>query len=126
MMMSEYEVVSKATLRYLRVSPQKARLIINQIRGKRVADALPLLTFSRKRVASNIKKLLNSAVANAYHKTEVKEIDIDIDALYISQAFVSEGPTMKRFRPRARGRADTIRKRTSHITIELSAPPGSE
>ncbi len=123
--MHDQSPVATATIRYLRVSPQKARLVIDQIRGKRVEDALPLLAFSRKKVAADIQKLLQSAVANAYHLNDTKELGLDIDNLYISGAYVSEGPTMKRFRPRARGRANLIRKRTSHITIELSPPPGA-
>ena len=106
---------TSATLKYLRVSPQKARLVVDQIRDLDVDKALEFLTFSPKRVANVIKKLLNSAISNA----EFNE-GADIDELYISSVFVDKGPIMKRNMPRAKGRSDRILKRSCHITVKLS------
>jgi large subunit ribosomal protein L22 len=105
---------TKAVLRNHRVAPRKARLIIDMIRGKSVAEALLQLHFSKKHVARQVLKLLKSAIANADHNH-----NIDIDSLVVKEAFVDGGPVLKRFRPRAFGRAAAIRKRTSHITIVL-------
>ncbi|MCX7816582.1 MAG: 50S ribosomal protein L22 [Syntrophales bacterium] len=105
---------ARAVARYVRVSPQKARLVIDLIRGKRVEEAQRILTFTRKRVAPIIKKLLNSAVSNAKQNP-----NIDKDILFVKEAYVDQGPTLKRWRARALGRAVAIRKRTSHITIVL-------
>jgi large subunit ribosomal protein L22 len=105
---------SKAIAKHVRISPRKARLVIDQVRGKRVEDALNMLQFSPKKGADIIKKLIDSAVANAEQNSKV-----DVDNLYILRAFADEGPTLKRFRPRAMGRATRIRKRTSHLTIVL-------
>ncbi len=104
----------RAQGKYLRVSPQKARLIIDTVRGKRVEDALNVLRFTDKRAADLILKVLNSAVANADQNP-----NIDVDTLVVKTAYADEGPTLKRWRPRAMGRATRIRKRTSHITIIL-------
>lgn len=106
------EAVARA--RYLRVSPQKARLVVDLVRGKTAQDALHILTFTRKAAARTVKKLLESAIANATHKG-----NIDVDTLYVKGIWVDPGPTWKRFQPRAMGRATRIRKRTSHITIVL-------
>jgi len=103
-----------ARLRYLRMSPKKVRLVADLIRGKNVNEALTILNLSVKRAAKPLKKLLESAIANAKQTGKM-----DIDNLYISHLTVDEGPTLKRFRPRAMGRATIIRKRTSHITIKL-------
>ncbi|MBU2499087.1 MAG: 50S ribosomal protein L22 [Proteobacteria bacterium] len=105
---------AKAAARFARISPRKARLIMDEIRGKKVEDALRLLAFSPKRGAHLLKKLINSAVANAGANSE-----IDVDNLFVKRIFANEGPTMKRFMPRAMGRATTIRKRTSHLTVIL-------
>jgi len=110
--------VAEATLRYYRCSPQKARLVVDQIRGKNVNDALGLLRFSPKGSSRAIEKLLRSAVANAEHTAE----KMDVDTLYVGEAFVGPGPTYKRFRGRAFGRAFRILHRTCHITLKLSAP----
>jgi large subunit ribosomal protein L22 len=107
------EVVAK--LKYARISPRKVRDVADQIRGKKVAHASDLLTFSNKKAAELIKKVLNSAIANAEHNEGV-----DIDELKISQIFVDQGPTFKRLHPRARGRSDRILKRTCHITVMVS------
>jgi len=104
-----------AKLKDAGLSAQKARLVADQIRGKRVEDALNILTFSPKEAAAIIKKVLNSAIANAEHNEGA-----DIDELRVSTIFVDEGLTMKRIRPRAKGRADRIMKRTCHITVKVA------
>jgi len=103
----------KAKLRFTRIASRKARLVADLIRGKKSEEALNILTFTPKAAARIIVKLLKSAVANATQKK------IDVDRLYVKTIMVDQGPTMKRFMPRALGRATTIRKRTSHITIVL-------
>jgi large subunit ribosomal protein L22 len=105
----------KAIHRYARISAQKTRLVIDQIRGASVEKALNFLEFSSKKAAKLVKKVLNSAVANAEHNHGA-----DIDTLVVCRTFVDEGPVMKRHRARARGRANVILKRSCHITIELS------
>lgn len=104
-----------ARLRSARISPQKARLVADQIRGKNVEEALDILTFSPKKAAHLIKKVLESAIANAEDQEGA-----DVDELKVSQIYVDEGMTMKRIRPRAKGRADRILKRSSHITVKVS------
>jgi large subunit ribosomal protein L22 len=108
-----------ARLKGARISAQKARLVADQIRGKGVEESLDLLTFSSKKAASIIKKVLNSAIANAEHNEGA-----DVDELKISTIFVDEGSTMKRLRPRAKGRADRILKRSCHITIKVADSEG--
>ncbi len=103
-----------ATLRYARISPQKARLVADQIRGMKVEPALQLLTFSNKKGAAIIKKVVESAIANAEHNDGA-----DIDELKVARIFVNEGPTYKRIQARAKGRANRILKRTSHITVAV-------
>lgn len=98
-----------------RISAQKARLVADQIRGKSVGEALNILAFSTKKGAHLVKKVLESAIANAEHNEGA-----DIDELRVSAVFVDEGMTMKRIRPRAKGRADRILKRTSHITVKVA------
>lgn len=98
-----------------RISAQKARLVADQIRGKAVGDALDLLSYSPKKAAVLVKKVLESAVANAEHND-----GMDIDELKVSTVFVDEGMTMKRIRPRAKGRADRILKRSCHITVKVA------
>jgi len=105
----------QAVLRGARLSAQKARLVADQIRGKAVGEALDVLTFSPKKGASIIKKVLESAIANAEHNDGA-----DVDELVVSTIFVDEGLTMKRIRPRAKGRADRILKRTCHVTVKVS------
>ena len=104
-----------ARLRFARLSPRKARLVADQIRGLPVERAEELLTFSRKRAASVIRKVLNSAIANAEHNEGA-----DIDELRVHRICVDQGPVHKRFRPRARGRATRILKPTSHITLTVA------
>ena len=101
--------------RFARISPQKARLVADQVRGKNVAQAIELLTFSDKKAADLIKKVLESAIANAEHNEGA-----DIDELSVAKIFVDEGPVMKRIMPRAKGRADRILKRSSHITVVVA------
>ncbi len=108
-------MVSRAIAKYVRISPRKVRLIMDQIRGKDVEEALNLLSFSRQKGSNILKKLVNSAIANAQQSS-----DIDVDNLYIHKIFADEGPVLKRFRPRAMGRATRIRKRTSHLTVTLN------
>ena len=98
-----------------RLSAQKARLVADQIRGKGVEEALEVLTFSTKKAASLMKKVLESAIANAEHND-----GLDVDDLRVATIFVDEGVTMKRIRPRAKGRADRIMKRTCHITVKVA------
>jgi large subunit ribosomal protein L22 len=104
----------QATLRYLRVAPQKVRLVVDMIRGKKVEDALNILSFSKKSAARPVAKLLRSAVANA----DVKG-DVNIDRLVVETVTVDEGPTWRRWLARAMGRATRIRKRTSHVHLVL-------
>ncbi len=104
----------RARLRFVRMAPRKARLVADLIRGKGSEEALNILTFTKKAAAKILIKLLKSAIANATQKKTV-----DVDRLYIKKITVDQGPTMKRYQPRALGRATMIRKRTSHITIVL-------
>jgi large subunit ribosomal protein L22 len=104
-----------AILRGARLSAQKARLVADQIRGKAVEEALQLLTYSPKKGAEIIKKVLNSAIANAEHNEGA-----DVDELKVSTIYVDEGMSLKRIRPRAKGRADRIVKRTCHITVKVA------
>ncbi len=119
---------ARAIQRTTRQSPYKMRLVIDQIRGKNVNDALALLRFSKKHAAKQIEKTLSSAVANAEYKARLANEAIDLDLLVISHAVVNEGPSLKRFMPAAQGRATPIRKRTSHVEIyvaERAAKPKS-
>jgi large subunit ribosomal protein L22 len=109
------DVTVRARARYVRSAPRKARLVMDHIRGKEVEQARAILTHAPRAVAEDILKLLNSAIANAESAYELGP-----DELRIVKAFVDEGPTIKRFRPRALGRATPIKKRTSHMTIELT------
>ncbi|HIC92294.1 MAG TPA: 50S ribosomal protein L22 [Syntrophaceae bacterium] len=105
---------AKAVAKYIRVSPQKVRLVANTIKGRKVEEALNFLKFTPKRSARIIGKVLRSAVANAEQNP-----GIDVDTLYIKEIFVDQGPTLKRFRPRAMGRVTRILKRSSHIKVVL-------
>ncbi|MBF0329777.1 MAG: 50S ribosomal protein L22 [Nitrospirae bacterium] len=107
---------AKAILKHARMTPRKARRVIDLIRGKRAADALISLRFMPYRAAKNIEKLLKSAMANA----EQKNAHVDIDKLKVKAALVDQGPTMKRMEPRAMGRSNVIKKRSCHITIILA------
>ncbi len=109
----------KAVVRFSRIAPRKARQVIDMIRGKRVGDAQTILKFTPRFAAEVIGKVLNSAVANAENNHNMNR-----DRLYVSEAYVDQGPTMKRFMPRAQGRASAIHKRTSHITIVVAEKEG--
>ena len=103
---------ARATAKYVRVSPRKARLVVDQVRGKDIATAREILMFSERAVSEVVEKVLNSAVANAENNHGMRTTN-----LVVKTAYVNEGPTLKRIRPRAKGSASPIRKRTSHITI---------
>jgi large subunit ribosomal protein L22 len=107
---------ARATAKYVRVSARKMRLVTDMIRGKGVAEARTVLAFSTKNAAKVVTKVLGSAVANAENNH-----DMNADELYISTVLVNEGPTLKRIRPRAMGRAFRVRKRTCHVTVELTS-----
>ena len=104
-----------AIAKRLQISPQKARLVVDLVRGKPVSDALDILSFSTQKAAILVRKVLESAIANAENNEGA-----DIDELKISEVFVNEGMTMKRIKPRAKGRADRILKRSSHITVTVT------
>ncbi len=107
---------ARAQARYARIGPRKARRVIDLVRGMKASDALDILRFSPQAASEDIYKVVASAMANAEHNEH-----LDRDALWISEAYVDEGPTLKRFRPRAQGRAYRVRKRTSHITVIVEA-----
>jgi large subunit ribosomal protein L22 len=109
-----------AKARYARVSPQKARLVIDLIRGKRAEEALHTLRFTKKRVAKDIEKTLRSAIANAERKAEDAGETLDVDELYVTTCYVNEGPRWKRMRPAPMGRGFRYQKRTSHIIVEVA------
>src|SRR6266852_4440247 len=110
----------RAQTRFVRVSPQKARLVLELIKGKRVEDALNTLMFTKKRVAAKVEKLLRSAVQNANYLSAEKNIDVDIDQLYVKHAVANDGPRMKRIRPAPMGRAFRYVRRIAHIEIALA------
>jgi large subunit ribosomal protein L22 len=114
-------VETRAIQRTTRQSPYKMRLVIDQIRGKNVNEALAILKFSKKHAAKQIEKVLNSAVANAEYKAREDNESLDVDTLYVKHAIVNEGPKLKRFMPAAQGRATPIAKRTSHVEIIVAA-----
>ena len=105
----------KATAKYIRIAPRKVRIVMNLVRGKSVADALAILKFTPKVGADAVEKVLRSAIANAENN-----FDMDADRLFISSAFVDQGPTFKRIHPRSRGQAFKILKHTSHITVAVN------
>ena len=106
---------AKAVANTVRIAPRKVRLVIDLIRGKQVGEAIAILRHTPKAASPVVEKLLKSAMANAEHNYEM-----DVNNLVVSETYVNEGPTLRRFRPRAMGRASAINKRTSHITIVLS------
>jgi large subunit ribosomal protein L22 len=115
-------VESIARVRHIRVTPQKARRVVNLIRGKQAQEALAILKFAPQGASEPVYKLVASAMANARVKADASNTYLDEQDLYVSRAFVDEGTTLKRFQPRAQGRAFRINKRTSHITVVLSTP----
>ena len=106
---------AKAVARTVRIAPRKVRLVVDLIRGKQVGEAVAILNLTPKAASPVVEKVLKSAIANAEHN-----YDMDINNLVVTEAYVNEGPTLKRFRPRAQGRASQILKRTSHITVVVS------
>ena len=106
---------AKAVAKYVRIAPRKVRVVMNLIRGKNVAEAFAILKFTPKAGADVIEKVLKSAVANAENN-----FDMNVDKLYISSAYVDQGPTLKRIHPRSRGQAFSIFKRTSHVTVVVA------
>jgi len=113
---------AKAQARYVRVTPMKARRVVDLIRGKQVQEAAAVLRFAPQAASEPVLKVLNSAVANARYQADQTAQPFDERDLVVTAAYVDEGPTMKRFRPRARGRASRILKRTSHITVAVGQP----
>jgi large subunit ribosomal protein L22 len=109
----------RAEMRYLRVSPQKARLVLELIKGHKVEEARNTLLFTKKRVAAHVGKLLQSALDNANFLSAEKNLDVDIDNLYVKNAIANDGPRMKRIRPAPQGRAFRYQRRISHITLVL-------
>ena len=114
-------VESIARVRHIRVTPQKARRVVDLVRGKNAQEALAILKFAPQAASEPIFKLVASAIANARVKADNENLRLNEDELVIARAFVDEGATLKRFRPRAQGRAFRINKRTSHITVVLQS-----
>jgi large subunit ribosomal protein L22 len=110
----------RAQTNFVRVSPQKARLVLDQIKGRRVEDALNTLAFSKKRIAAKVEKLVRSAVENANYLSTEKNMDVDLDSLYVKHAVANDGPRMKRIRPAPMGRAFRYVRRIAHIEIALA------
>jgi large subunit ribosomal protein L22 len=110
----------RAEMRYLRVSPQKARLVLNLIKGRRVEEARNTLLYTKKRVAAHVGKLLQSALDNANFLSAEKNLDVDIDNLYVKSAIANDGPRMKRIRPAPQGRAFRYQRRISHLELVLA------
>jgi len=113
-----------AKLNYVRVSPQKARLVLDLIKGRRVEEALDTLRFTKKGIAPQIYKLLRSAVENANYVSAEKSLDVDVDRLYVKQAIANDGPRMKRIRPAPMGRAYRYQRRIAHLNIVLAEKAG--
>ena len=111
---------AKAQARYVRVTPQKARRVVDLIRGKQAQEAVAVLEFAPQAVSETVRKVVQSAIANARVKAQAASEPFDERLLVVQTAFVDEGPTLKRFRPRAQGRAYRINKRTSHITVVVA------
>jgi large subunit ribosomal protein L22 len=110
----------RAEARYMRVSPQKARLVLDLIKGRRVEEAMNTLAFTKKRVAGTVEKLLRSAVQNANYLSQEKGMDVDVDNLFVLRAVANDGPRMKRIRPAPMGRAYRYQRRMAHIEIALA------
>jgi large subunit ribosomal protein L22 len=123
-LLPERVLVGKATAKYVRMSPMKVRRVVDLIRGLPATEAQAVVKFDPHAASEPVGKVLDSAIANAEHLAHVRSQRLDAEDLFITEAFVDEGPTLKRFRPRAQGRAYRIRKRTSHITIVV-APEGT-
>lgn len=115
----EYRAVHK----YAKTSTRKARQVVDLVRGRSVGDALSILQYTQRRAADMLRKVIESAVANATYEAQRRNEDIDPDTLVIMKAYADDGPVLKRWRPRARGRAAPILKRTSHFTVVIGPPP---
>ncbi|WP_421734718.1 50S ribosomal protein L22 [Cellulomonas sp.] len=115
---------AKAKARFVRVTPQKARRVVDLIRGKQAGEAVAVLKFAPQAAGETVLKVVESAIANAREAAKRSNERLDEADLYISEVFVDEGPTLKRFRPRAQGRASQILKRTSHITVVVTEREG--
>jgi large subunit ribosomal protein L22 len=115
-------MIAKAEARYLRTSPQKARLVIDLIRGMRAGDAINVLRSTNKRIAPSIEKVLRSAIANAENRSN----DVDVDKLFVTECYVNEGPRMKRVRPAPMGRAYRYQRRMSHIIVKVGDKTGDK
>ncbi len=113
---------ARAQARYVRVTPMKARRVVDLVRGKQATTAVEILRFAPQAASEPVRKVVESAIANARFAANELNERFDEGSLVVSTAFVDEGPTLKRFQPRAQGRAFRIRKRTSHITVVVSAP----
>ncbi|MBI4478291.1 MAG: 50S ribosomal protein L22, partial [Acidobacteria bacterium] len=113
-------IESSATARYVRTSAQKAKLVLDQIRGRNVNEAIAVLRFGRKAIARDIEKVLRSAIANAQHR---EGFGGDVDRLYVSVCYANQGPSMKRIRPAPMGRAFRVVKRTAHLTVAVAERP---
>ena len=111
---------AKAIARYLRVTPMKARRVVDLVRGKQANEALAILKFAQQGASYPVYKVLSSAVSNARGKADREGLAFNEEELFVSEAYVDEGPTMKRYRPRAQGRAFEIKKRTSHVTMVVA------
>ena len=107
--------LAKAEARYLRVSAQKARLVVDMIRGRQVGEAMNILKATNKRIAPDVEKVLRSAISNAENKSET----VDVDNLFVTEAYVNEGPRQKRIRPAPMGRAYRYQRRTSHVALKV-------
>ncbi len=110
----------RAEAKYVRVSPQKARLVLDLIKGRRVEEAINTLAFTKKGIAPDVHKLLRSAVENANYLSTEKGVDVDVDNLYVARAVANDGPRMKRIRPAPMGRAYRYQRRMAHIEIALA------
>ncbi len=115
-------VLSKCEARYVRISPQKARLVVDMIRGQQAGDAINMLGAVNKRIAPAVEKVLRSAIANAESKSQ----EVDVDRLFVTEAYVNEGPRQKRIRPAPMGRAYRYQRRTSHIVVKLGERAAAE
>jgi large subunit ribosomal protein L22 len=111
---------AKAHAKFVRIAPRKVQLVVDLIRGKQVGDAIAILRHTPKSASPVVEKLLNSAIANAEFISSEKNESVDVNSLFISEVYVNQGPTLKRFRPRAMGRASKINKRTSHISLVVT------
>jgi large subunit ribosomal protein L22 len=121
-MADQKEVLSKCEARYVRVSPQKARLVIDMIRGQQAGDAINMLGAVNKRIAPAVEKVIRSAIANAESKSQ----EVDVDRLFVTEAYVNEGPRQKRIRPAPMGRAYRYQRRTAHIVVKLGERAAEE